>query len=409
MEPQPSPSSPPWSTNTKLLAAATTLIIIGAMVVRFWHLATPLLVAFIVAYLLHPVASLLKRRLNFPWALAVSGLYGIAAIILFVLLGFSGFELVQQIQSLITLLETTLNNLPSIIANLSLQTIVVGPFVFNAQNLPLTNLSAQLVAAVRPMLGQTGSILASVAGGAISSLGRLLFIVIISYFLLLESGGISGQIVTVSIPGYEADIRRMGTSLNRVWNAFLRGQVIIFLIAVLAYTVFLTLFGVRYAFGLALIAGLARFLPYIGPIINWILLALVTYFQNYKLFGLSPLVYTALVVGLAILIDQVLDSYVAPRLMSKALKVHPAAVIIAVLIAADLLGLVGVVIAAPILATVELFGIYILRKLLDKDPFPPEEAPPPQRPMRVRLRLFWLRVRRPFDRGGPSATPPDSP
>jgi predicted PurR-regulated permease PerM len=351
-------------------------------------------VAFILAYLLHPVASFLKRRLNLPWVLAVTSMYGITAITVIVILGFSGFELVQQIQSLIVLLETTLNDLPSIIANLSLQNIVIGPFVFNAQNLPLTNISAQLVNAIRPMLGQTGSIIATVAGGAISSLGRLLFVVIISYFLLIESGGIGGQIVNVSIPGYEEDLRRMGTSLNRVWNAFLRGQVIIFLVAVLAYTVFLTLFGVRYAFGLALIAGLARFLPYIGPFINWVLLALVTYFQDYKLFGLSPLAYTALVLGLAILIDQVLDNYVAPRLMSKALKVHPAAVIIAVLVAADLLGLVGVVIAAPILATVELVGIYILRKLLDRNPFPPEEALAPQRSLRARLRLAWQELRR---------------
>jgi predicted PurR-regulated permease PerM len=394
MDPQPPSTSPLWSTNTKLLVAATVLIIVGAMVVRFWHLATPLLVAFILAYLLHPVASFLKRRLNLPWVLAVTSMYGITAITVIVILGFSGFELVQQIQSLIVLLETTLNDLPSIIANLSLQNIVIGPFVFNAQNLPLTNISAQLVNAIRPMLGQTGSIIATVAGGAISSLGRLLFVVIISYFLLIESGGIGGQIVNVSIPGYEEDLRRMGTSLNRVWNAFLRGQVIIFLVAVLAYTVFLTLFGVRYAFGLALIAGLARFLPYIGPFINWVLLALVTYFQDYKLFGLSPLAYTALVLGLAILIDQVLDNYVAPRLMSKALKVHPAAVIIAVLVAADLLGLVGVVIAAPILATVELVGIYILRKLLDRNPFPPEEALAPQRSLRARLRLAWQELRR---------------
>jgi len=217
--------------------------------------------------------------------------------------------------------------------------------------------------------------------------------------LLIESAGISGQIVKVSFPGYEDDIQQMGMTLNRIWNRFLRGQITIFLVAVVAYTVLLTVLGVRYAFGLALIAGLARFLPYVGPLINWILLGVVTYFQVYKLFGLSPLAYTALVIGLAILMDLVLDNAVAPRLMSKALKVHPAAVLVAVLIAADLLGLIGVVIAAPILATVQLLGTYTVRKLTDNDPFPPEEAPPPERSLRARLRLVfqnsraWLRSR----------------
>lgn len=387
------PTSPSWSTNTKLLVAATVLIIIGAMVVRFWHLATPLIVAFIVAYVLHPVASFLQRRLRIPWAVAISGLYVLALVIVTVILGVGGFELVQQIESLITLLETTLNQLPTTIANLSLITVHIGPFVFNAQNLPLANISSQLVDAIRPLLGQTGSILATVAGGAITSLGRLAFIVVISYFLLIETGGGRRRIVHVRIPGYDEDVRQLGQRLNRIWNAFLRGQVTIFLITVVVYSVVLTVLGVRYAFGLALIAGLARFLPYIGPFINWVILGLVAYFQAFKPFGLSPLAYTAIVLGIAILIDQLMDSMVAPRLMSRALKVHPAAVIVAVLVAADLLGLVGVVIAAPILATAQLIGLYILRKLTDEDPFPVDETPPPQRTIRAQIRVTVLRLR----------------
>jgi putative peptide zinc metalloprotease protein len=67
--------------------------------------------------------------------------------------------------------------------------------------------------------------------------------------------------------------------------------------------------------------------------------------------------------------------------------------------AADLLGLFGVIIAAPILATVQLFGIYILRKLSDRDPFPPEEAPLPERSLRARLRLFVQALRARLKRG----------
>jgi predicted PurR-regulated permease PerM len=393
MEQPAPPTSPTWSTNTKLLVAATALIIIGAMVVRFWHLATPLMIAFIVAYLLHPVASFFQRRLGIPWALAVSVIYSIALVLTIVILGISGFELVQQIESLIELLQTTLNELPTTIANLSKTVIHIGPFIFNAQNLPLENISTQLVESVRPLLGQTGNILAAVAGGAITTVGRLAFIVIISYFLLIESSGISGRIVRVNIPGYDEDVHRLSVSLSRIWNAFLRGQIIIFFITVVVYTVFLTLFGVRYAFGLALIAGLARFLPYIGPLINWVLLGLVAYFQVFKPFGFSPLGYTALVIGLAIVIDQLMDNMVAPRLMSRALRVHPAAVIVAVLIAADLLGMVGVVIAAPILASAILVGNYVLRKLMDQDPFPPDEIRPPQRSVRAQIRLGVLLLR----------------
>lgn len=399
MEEQKPAGSPRWSTNTKLLAAATLLIITGAALVRFWHIITPLLVALIVAYLLHPVASFLNRRLGLPWAAAVTGIYFVTIGAVIALLTFGGFELAPQVESLIGLLDTTLDELPAIIENLTLTEITIGPFVLSAENLPLGDLSNQLVAAIRPMLGQTGSLIASFAGGAITTLGWVFFVVFVSYFLLIESAGISGQILNVDFPGYEEDIQQMGTSLNHIWNRFLRGQITLFLVAVAGYTVLLTALGVRYAFWLALVAGLARFLPYVGPLINWILLGVVTYFQPFKLFGLSPLAYTALVIGLAVLLDQILDNVVSPRLMSKALKVHPAAVLVAVLIAADLLGLFGVVIAAPILATVQFFGLYVLRKLTDGDPFPPEEAPLPERSVRARLRLFFQALRARLKRG----------
>jgi len=56
--------------------------------------------------------------------------------------------------------------------------------------------------------------------------------------------------------------------------------------------------------------------------------------------------------------------------------VHPAAVLITALIAANLIGILGVVIAAPFLATISLLGRYIMRKMLDLDPWPSGEAVP---------------------------------
>ena len=54
--------------------------------------------------------------------------------------------------------------------------------------------------------------------------------------------------------------------------------------------------------------------------------------------------------------------------------VHPAAVLVTALVAANLLGLLGVVIAAPFLASVTLLGRYTMRKMLDMEPFPERET-----------------------------------
>jgi len=165
---------------------------------------------------------------------------------------------------------------------------------------------------------------------------------------------------------------------------------------VITYSILLPILGVRYAIGLAFLAGTANFLPYIGPAINWIALGLVTFFQVYKPFGMDPLLYTGLVILIALLVDQIYNNLIIPRIMAKALKVHPAAVLISAIIAANLIGLIGLLIAAPLLATMILLGKYTLRKMLDRNPWPPSEAEPeveplPSIPQRI---MAWWRSKR---------------
>ena len=242
-----------------------------------------------------------------------------------------------------------------------------------------TGISAVL-GMLQGILGRTGTILSTVATSAATFVGWTLFVMLISYFVLSESGGLRGRANLVDVPGYSEDARRLTAELSRIWNAFLRGQIIIFILTAVTYIVVLGVLGIRYAVGIAILAGLAKFLPYIGPFITWTTLALVAYFQPYTIFGMSPLAYTILAIGLGIAIDQIFDNFISPRIMGQALSVHPAAVLVSVNIAATWLGLLGVIIAAPMLATVLLFWRYTLRKMLDLDPWPASESVPPPPP-----------------------------
>jgi predicted PurR-regulated permease PerM len=67
-------------------------------------------------------------------------------------------------------------------------------------------------------------------------------------------------------------------------------------------------------------------------------------------------------------VDNVFDNLVSPRIFAQTLKVHPAGVLITALVAVDLLGVVGVILAAPVLATLKLFFEYVLNKMFDRDP-----------------------------------------
>ena len=371
-------TSPRWSPTTKLLVGLVVVGIVAFLLIRFTSLITPLLMVFILAYLLHPVATMISFGLRISWKAAVNVLYFTFLIILIGSLTLGGVGLVGQVQSLILLVQNIVADLPQYVEALSGQVFTIGPFTLDMQTIDLNAISRELLAFVQPLLGRTGNLVTAIASGAAEIFGWMFFVLIVSYFLLVESSGLQSDLIKVEIPGYNEDLRKLGSKLSTIWNSFLRGQIFIVAMSTVIYIVVLSAFGVRYAIGLALLAGLAKFLPYIGPAITWLIMALVTYFQRPTPFGMEPLTYMLMVVITTTIIDWIIDNLVVPRIMAQTLRVHPAAVLVTALIAANLLGIIGVVIAAPLLASVMLLGRYTMRKMLDLNPWPAGETAPAQ-------------------------------
>ena len=381
---------------TKLVVALVMLAIITALLIRFQVLIVPILLAFVLSYLFYPVVTLIDRIPKISWRMAVSLLYLFLIVVLLSLVTLSGYGIVSQILSLITLIENSLVELPTLLNEALLWVNQISPIPIDASVIDLDAIVQQLLSYVQPLLGSTGQVLGTVASSAAVFFGRGVIILIVSYFIMTESGGLRKNLLKIEIPGYGEDFQRLGQELARIWNAFLRGQIIVFTVFFMMYSVLFSVLGVRYAIGLALLAGLSKFLPYIGPFLVTITLGLVAYFQPVKPFDLPPLTYVLIVFPTVSLFDNSMDNLVTPRIMGQALSVHPAAVLVSVLIGADLLGILGIIIAAPMLATTILIFRYTTRKMLDQDPWPEEEPkPPPQLPWtglvdRVRTRLNLL-------------------
>jgi predicted PurR-regulated permease PerM len=401
-------TSPRWSSTTKLLVGLVMIGILAFLVSRFQSLIPPLLMIFIIAYLFHPLTALIANSLGISWKAAVNILYLVIFISLLGLLTVGGIGLVQQVQSLINQVQAIISNLPSLLESLSGQVFRLGPLELDMSTVELEAITNQLLAFVQPLLGRTGNLVGAIAGGAAEVFGWTFFILIVSYFVMSESNGLRGNLIRIELPGYSEDLRRLGNELSRIWNGFLRGQIIIFVLSFAIYVILLSVLEVRYALGLALMAGLARFLPYIGPAITWIVMALVTFFQASKPFGLEdqPLIYMAIAVGFSLVIDQIMDNLVSPRILAQTLRVHPAAVLVAALIMANLLGILGVVIAAPSLATLTLLGRYTMRKMFDLEPFPVWESAP-QPPVGKEWMALLRQLRRSLAERNLKKTEPD--
>ena len=386
-------NSPRWSPTTKLLVGMVIIGIFAFLLIRFQSLISPLLMILIISYLFHPLAALIANSFGLSWKAAVNILYLSIFICVLGLLTVGGIGLVQQIQSIINQVQSFITNIPAMIEQISGQVYYIGPYKFDIPALANRAAIDQVLAFIQPLLGRTGNLVGALASGAAQIIGWTFFILIVSYFIVSESNGLTSNLIRIDLPGHSEDFRKLGSQLGRIWNAFLRGQLIIFFLTFAIYTLVLGILGVKYSLGLALMAALSKFLPYIGPAITWITMGLVTFFQASKPFNLEahPLVYVAIVVITSLVIDQILDNFITPRIMAQTLRVHPAAALVAALIMANLLGILGIVIAAPLLASLTLLGRYTTRKMFDLNPFPASDVaprPPGSLELAARLRLL---------------------
>ena len=373
MQPEQSPVSPKWSTSTKMVVSLLFLAGAIALLIRFSSLLNTLITAFIIAVLYHPIAEWIKRKTKLPWAWSVSIIYFITVVVLFGLLTVGGIALINQINGLIKFLQVTLYKLPDFFKQLTTTNFNIGPFYLDFSYINWEQVGNQLLTTIEPILTKVGNFFGGIATGTLGVIGSFLLSLLISFLVIVETEGVRGKIFELEIPGYQDDLQRLGRKLNIIWNKFVRGQAIIFLARFVLYLILLSSLRLRFVLGMALLATLGNFIPYIGVAIVWIINFFVALFQGTTIFGLDPFLYAMIVMGVGWISDNLYDTFFAPRIMANVLKLHPAAVLVAVLVGLNLFGILGMFLAPPLLASIKVLMDYSEKKLLDQDPWGIEE------------------------------------
>ena len=358
-----------WSWTTKL----TIGLILGALglllVVRFQNFIGPLLTSFLIAYHFQPLAKLLNKYVRIGWRTSVLIVYLLFALILIGLITWGGVTIVTQFQNLISFIQENLPKIPQFFDELAQNDLVIGPIVIDTSPYNWEEITAQIVGAIQPILTTAGGLMGKLLSGSANIIFWFFVTYLVSFFFLSESNITQGGLTRINIPGYVDDMNRMSQEISRILSSFIRGELLVVLIAILIFSVYLGAMGLNFFFGLALIAGLGRFIPYLGAWISWISFGLVALLQPSNIFNLLPIWYAVLVVGIALVIDTTLDNLLVPKVMGNALKVHPAAVLLAALILANLVGVIGIILAAPVYAILQLLLKYLIAKMADKDPW----------------------------------------
>ncbi|MGD8814618.1 MAG: AI-2E family transporter [Anaerolineales bacterium] len=385
--------SPSWSGMTKAFVALVVVAVAGGLMLRFHTIIPLLVVAGILAYLILPLVRLITKKTRLSWSVVTNLIFLLMILIVLGASTATGFAIVRQLQALFFTVQAFLLDLPTTLATLAAQPINIGPWAFDLSTMDLSLLAEQALASVQPLLGRVSSLLSSLASVAVESVGRTIFIFAIAYFVTIDYTRVQSRLSNLAIPGYESDVRRILKALTKIWHRFLRGQMLLVLISGVTTWLSMSILGVNFSLGLGVLASIAKFVPILGPLVAGGVAALVALFQPSNWLGVSPITHALLVIIVQIVVDQSLDYLVLPRVLGSSLNIHPVFILVGAIVAASLAGIIGLLLSAPAMATLLLFGRYIYRKMADMSPWDPPIDAFPDPPKRER-RWFWKRGKR---------------
>ncbi len=325
------------ATRITLTTASLIRILAVLLLVYFAYLIQDILAILFVAVILSSALTPSVERMRtwgIPRALGIALIY----FLLFAVFGLAFYliipAIIEQTNQLLVDLPAYLERLNEFFARFRDYTAAHGW---------LDNIKNSLGSGASNLQNAAGGVFASIVGffGGIFS---LIIILVITFYMIVEENAVKKLVWTVTPERHQAYVMDMFNRVQRKMGLWLRGQLILCLIIFALTYLGLSLMGVKYALILALIAGLTEFIPYLGPFIGGIPAVFLAFTQ-------SPGRALA-VAALYVVIQQVENNFLTPKIMEKAVGLNPIVSIAAIMIGFSIGGIFGALLSIPVATAV---------------------------------------------------------
>ncbi|NLF27412.1 MAG: AI-2E family transporter [Clostridiales bacterium] len=323
------PAQPTWLKPALALAAgAAAVVLLGRSIAPAILLV---LGGAALAFLLEPLARRLERFLRRPVSAVLSLLAAVVALALIVYLLVP--PLIQQATDLALALPASLDALRGLVARLSAWTEANGLGALELPKFDLSELGGNL------MRVASGTV--TLAGNIANLFTQITMVAVLGVFFLIDREWLLLRLELLIPPRHRALAVKMGNAVRRELRLYLRGQATITLAVAAMTSLGLWLAGVRSSLILGIVAGILNLIPYFGPVLGSIPAVAAALTSGWQ---------TALFAGIALVVVQQIDNMIiAPRIMGNITGLSPAAVLIAVFVGGSFKGILGMLVALPIL------------------------------------------------------------
>jgi predicted PurR-regulated permease PerM len=329
---------------------------------HFSDIILPFFLAWLLAFVLYPLADRLAK-VQVPWLrgprpLTLGPAVGLVYMGLIFLIVLMGVILVPLIVAQVAQLGTTL---PQYVGQLP--TLAQLQVSLNQLGIPVdlaTVYQPQIILeqakAVGGMVAQNAlGIAAGVATGVLNTV----IILILSFYFMLDGPHIEHKLLDM-VPGrYQGEAAFFTESITRTFGGFMRGQLIQAIIYGAGTAVVMWLAGLQYVAAVSTFSGVAMVIPLIGPIIAIVPPVVLAAAQ-------SPGSLAGVFIALFIL-QQVVTSVIAPKIMSETVGMHPLLVLFATLVGVKVAGFWGALFGVPVAGVIYATSVYVYQHVVYED------------------------------------------
>ena len=345
----------------KILIVVVLALYLGQLVLEFLDriraVVYILIGSIFLAYLIYPVVQWLRRRMPLIAAIALVYLAIAAGLV------GAGFFIVPRVVDETTML---VQHYPQITARLD--ALVNDPNDPVMSKLPpfarheIARIPTQIIAWLKLHGFEAFGHVLFVLAGTFAAVATFIVIPMITAYLLLDLENLKRGVATIVPQRRWHDMLSLLADIDHVIGGFVRGQLLVALTVGVLMTVALLILRVPYAFLLGLLAAIGDLIPYVGAAVASIpafISALTT----------NGIVNALIVIGAIVAIYQAEGHLIAPNIVGKTVALSPFAVLLSVLVGAELAGLIGALVAIPVVGVLRVIALRV---------FAPREANEPQ-------------------------------
>ena len=284
----------------------------------------------------------------------------IVMVVIFVLLFSPAFGISAQLVELAQAMPTYISNFATWISDFydRFSYLVESQAIIDWLKGTVSSLSTALTTG----LETSAAGLVSLGSGLVNGVMAIGFGLVIAFWVLLELPAIDREMRRLIGPNHEEDYSLLTLTVTRVVGGFIQATLLQCLIMGVSYGILFAVASVPSALALAGITGILNIIPVVGPWLGVIAAALAALF-------VSPMTALVVLVG-AIAIQQIVYTFISPKLMQNSVDIHPALVLFVLFIGSGLGGamgglsgqLVGMLLAIPAVAIMKSLFVYYFEK-----------------------------------------------